>query len=239
MASKNFTSGDVSNALRKIADPDIAEHSQRFFKSGKGEYAEGDRFLGIRVPQQRKIARKFRDLSLPEVEKLLSSPFHEERLAALFILVYQFDKGDETVKKNIFDLYIKNRRYVNNWDLVDSSARQIAGRYLEDKNRDLLYRFAQSESLWDRRISIIATHHYINSGDLDDTFKIADILLNDPHDLIHKATGWMLREAGLQNHDELVLFLKERYMNMPRTMLRYAIEKFPEKKRKAFLEGRV
>lgn len=235
-----MTHKDVQKALRKLADQEIAEHSKRFFKTGRGEYGEGDEFHGIRVPEQRKIARKFRELPLAETEKLLRSEYHEERLTALFILVDAFERGGEAERKAIFELYLQHTEQINNWDLVDSSAPKILGPWLEDKDRDILYKLARSKLLWERRIAMMTCLPFIRSNsDFEDALNIAGILLDDDHDLIHKAVGWMLREIGNISLETEEQFLAEHYRKMPRTMLRYAIEKFPEKKRKAYLEGTV
>ncbi len=212
---------------------------QRFFKTGKGEYGEGDVFYGIKVPVQRKIAKQFINLALADIKSLIHSKVHEERLIAVFILVEQFQKANEGAQKTIFNFYIKNRKGINNWDLVDLSAPKIVGQYLIKKDKALLYKFALSKDLWEKRIAILSTFTFIRQHWFEDTLKIAMILLNDKHDLIHKAVGWMLREIG--NRDLMLEedFLKKHYKNMPRTMLRYAIEKFPEKKRKSYLEGKI
>lgn len=234
-----LTASDVRKKLQEQADPEIAKHSGRFFKTGPGEYGEGDRFLGLRVPWQRKIAKTYKNLPLPEVRKLLHSAWHEERLTALLILTYQFPKTDETGQKEIYDFYMANTRQINNWDLVDSSAEHIAGAYLLNRKRDILRELAQSGLIWERRIAIMSTFHFIKKGEFGDTLEIADLLLDDEHDLIHKAAGWMLREAGKRNLPLLENFLKPRYKTMPRTMLRYAIEKFPEEKRQKYLKGEI
>lgn len=226
---------DVQKALRKIADPEIAEHSQRFFKTGEGQYGEGDKFLGIRVPNVRKVARKFKQLSLDETEQLLHSDLHEERLCALIILVNKAKKEDDKELKKIYDLYLNNTEYINNWDLVDTSAEHIVGRYLIDKDRTILYELAKSNDLWERRIAIMSTFHFIRNDEFDDTIGIAKLLVSDEHDLIHKAVGWMLREVGKREINIEEKFLDQHLPNMPRTMLRYAIEKFPEDKRQAYL----
>ncbi len=231
------TAQDVQRGLRRLADDTIAQHSQGFFKTGKGEYGEGDRFLGIRVPVIRKQARQFSAMPLNEAGQLLRSPWHEERLCALFILVEKYRKADAPARKSIFRLYKSNLKHINNWDLVDSSAHQIVGAYLEDKDRALLYEFAQSNNLWKRRIAMVATCHYIKKGDLRDALRIAEILLPDREDLIHKAAGWMLREVGKQDTAALKAFLRKHCRAMPRTMLRYAIERFPEPERKKYLAG--
>jgi 3-methyladenine DNA glycosylase AlkD len=228
---------EIRKKIQKHKNPTQAINLQRFFKTGKGEYGEGDIFYGIKVPAQRTIAKQFKDLSLDAVKSLILSKVHEERLIAAFILVDQFNRGDEKKKKNILYFYLKNRKGINNWDLVDLSAPKIIGAYLIDKEKDLLYKFARSKDLWEKRIAIISTQTFIRKYSFEDTLKISKILLNDKHDLIHKAVGWMLREVGnrdLQTEEE---FLKKHYKLMPRTMLRYAIEKFPELKRKAYLKG--
>lgn len=230
---------DIIDALRSIANPEVANHSMRFFKTGKGEYGEGDRFLGIRVPEQRKIARKHRDLPLDEVRTLLESEFHEVRLTGLLILVYQYEKADADRQVKIYHFYMNHLQYVNNWDLVDSSAKYIAGHYLFNKDRQVLFDLAKSENLWERRVAILTTFYSIDQGDFTTTLKISEILLDDDEDLIHKAVGWMLREVGKQDKLELFSFLKKHYKNMPRTMLRYAIEKLPEKERKMYLKGEI
>jgi 3-methyladenine DNA glycosylase AlkD len=230
---------ELTASLAKLADPVIAEHSQRFFKTGPGEYGEGDLFLGIRVPVLRRQARDFGDLPLKETQRVLRSAYHEERLCALLVMVLQFERGDETEKERIFRMYLRNTRHVNNWDLVDLSAHKIVGAYLADRDRGLLDKLARSASLWERRIGIISTYHFIKNHDFEDTLRIAEILLADAEDLIQKAVGWMLREVG--NRDAMAerAFLAERYKRMPRTMLRYAIEKFPERERKRYLAGKI
>ena len=227
----------VRRALEALADPDIATHSTRFFKTGPGQYGEGDHFLGIRVPVLRKQAARFRLLEHTNVLKLLRSGFHEERLLALLILVDQYRRGSSTKKKAVYDLYLGNTRWINNWDLVDCSAHLIVGPWLESVSKQPIYRLAKSSQLWERRIAIMATFHFIKLKSFADTFAIADILLQDSQDLIHKAVGWMLREVGNRDHQAEVEFLLPRYQDMPRTMLRYAIEKFPEPERQSFLKG--
>ena len=224
--------------LKALADPDRAKHLQRFFKTGKGEYAEGDKMLGISVPAQRILAKKYRDLSLEEITDLLQSQWHEERLTALLILVYQFKKGNEQNKKDIFDLYLRNTNHINNWDLVDSSSEFIAGPYLENKDKDLLVQLAHSPVLWERRIAMMATFCYIKKGNPEWALKIAEILIEDPHDLVQKAVGWMLREVGKRCSLEVEkAFLEKHYRKMPRTMLRYAIERFEESERLKWLKS--
>jgi 3-methyladenine DNA glycosylase AlkD len=227
----------IQTELRKSADPAKARDLQWFFKTGPGEYGEGDVFLGVRVPGVRRLARKHRGLPVEGAAELLHSPIHEERLLALFILVDQYEKGDERLRGKICRIYLENVSGVNNWDLVDGSAPHILGRHLERRSRAPLYRLAKSRSLWKRRIAIMATFHFVRQGDFKDTFALADVLLNDGEDLIHKAVGWMIREAGNRNPGAAGRFLKERCRRMPRTMLRYAIEKLPEAKRRRYLQG--
>ena len=230
---------DIKKEIKKQANPKQAVILQRFFKTGKGEYGEGDIFYGIKVPVQRSIAKQFKDLPFDDIKGLISSKVHEERLIAAFILVDQYKKGDEKKKKTVFDFYLKNRKGINNWDLVDLSAPKIVGEYLLDKEKDLLYQFAHSKDLWEKRIAILSTLTFIRNHFFEDTLNISEILLNDRHDLIHKAVGWMLREVGNRDMQTEEEFLRKHYKTMPRTMLRYAIEKFPEKKRKDYLEGRI
>ena len=225
--------------LRKAGNPVQAKVLQRFFKTGKGEYGEGDIFLGVKVPKQREIAKKFLGLSLPKIQELLESKIHEERLVGLLILIEKFKKASELDKANIFNFYLKNTKNINNWDLVDLTASSIVGEFLLDKDKKILYDLAESNNLWEKRISIISTFAFIRKNKFDNTFRISQILLKDKHDLIHKAVGWMLREIGKKDQELLEEFLKKHYKNMSRTMLRYAIEKFPEGKRKGYLGGRL
>jgi 3-methyladenine DNA glycosylase AlkD len=225
--------------MRKLADPAKARLLQGFFKTGKGEYGEGDIFLGIVVPKQRKVAMKYRELPLEDIQTLLKSNIHEERFVALTILVSKFSDSDQKGKEKISKFYLRNAERINNWDLVDTSAPRIVGEFLMDKDKAMLYTLAKSDNLWRRRIAILSTLYFIKNGSLDDTFRISELLLNDEHDLIHKAVGWMLREAGKMDQPSLEKFLKRHYKSMPRTMLRYAIEKFPEKRRKAYLNGLI
>jgi 3-methyladenine DNA glycosylase AlkD len=234
-----MTAQEISEILRNLADPQIAANSQRFFKMGEGEYGAGDKFLGIRVPVLRSQAKKFTATSLTEIQNLLMSPFHEERLCALFLLVNKFAIGDPTESTSIYKLYLDRTQYINNWDLVDSSAYQIVGAYLDDKDKQPMYDLATSSSLWERRIAIVSTFYGIRQHKFDDAFAIANLLKNDREDLIHKAVGWMLREIGKRNPGAERTFLQERYKDMPRTMLRYAIEKFPEPERKQYLQGAI
>ena len=229
----------IHNDLLQLANEQIAEHSQRFFKTGKGEYGEGDIFLGIRVPLLRKLVKKYRGISITEVRKLLHSKFHEERLLAVLMLVQLFKSGDKSVEKQVYDLYLENTEFINNWDLVDISASHIVGAHLHEKDKAPLYNLVQSKNLWERRISIISTFYFIRQNEFDDTLKLAKILLNDKEDLIHKAVGWMLREVGKREIEFEEEFLQEHYKIMPRTMLRYAIEKFTETSRKMYLRGEV
>ena len=229
----------VQQRLRELADPEQAQNLQRYFKTSPGGYGEGDRFLGLRVPVLRKVAREFRGLPLPEVQKLLVSPFHEERLVALLLLVQAFSKGDASLRTRIYNLYLSHTEFVNNWDLVDTSAEHIVGAYLWDRNRDPLHALARSPLLWERRIAIMATFHYIKKGSFDETLRLSAMLVNDREDLIHKAVGWMLREIGERDRACEEAFLQRHYETMPRTMLRYAIEKFPEALRQQYLKGDV
>jgi len=230
--------------LKKYANPEKAKILQRFFKTGEGEYGKGDVFLGIIVPQQRHIAKNFKDLCFDKLQILLNSEIHEKRLIALLILIEQFKKadkdGDEKIKKQIVNFYLDNakRNNINNWDLVDLSAHQIIGSYLLDKNKEeknTLYKLAKSDNLWEKRISIVSCFAFIRNNDFMDCLKISEILLNDSHDLIHKAVGWMLREVGKRNEQVLEDFLKENYGKLSRKTLRYAIERFEEGKRKRYL----
>lgn len=225
--------------VRQLGNVEIASHSQRFFKTGKGEYGEGDRFLGIRVPVLRKLAKQHQGISLETVLRVLSSEFHEERLFSLLILVLKFFKGGEKERQTIYQSYLKNTPFINSWDLVDCSAEHIVGAYLLERNRAPLYGLARSKSLWERRISILSTFHFIKQNEFDETLNLSEILKEDPEDLIQKAVGWMLREIGKREMTVEETFLKKHYQGMPRTMLRYAIEKFPEVLRQAYLQGNI
>ena len=229
----------LKKELKSKASPEIAKNLQRFFKTGPGEYGEGDIFLGLKVGGSREIAKKYQDLSLKETEKLLHSKIHEERLVALLILIHKFQTDKEDLKEKIFKLYLKNTKYINNWDLVDLSAHKIIGEYLRDKSKKILYKLAKSENLWERRIAVLSTFHFIGNNEFKESLKISKLLLKDKHDLIHKAVGWMLREIGKRSIAIEEKFLKIHYKKMPRTMLRYAIERFPEKRRKAYLKGKI
>lgn len=228
----------VKIELNKLANPKKAEVLARFFKTEKGEYGEGDLFLGITVPNQRNVAIKFREIGFNEVQQLLHEKYHEYRLTALLIMVQQYQKGDGEFRQKAVNFYLKNTSFINNWDLVDLSAPKIIGDFLlhNKSKRILLYRLSVSENLWERRISIIATYPFIKAGQFEDTLKISKALLNDSHDLIHKAVGWMLREVG--KIDRLVEeeFLQKYYQKMPRTMLRYAIERFEPEKRAYYMK---
>ncbi len=234
-----MTAQKIQKRLRQFASKEKAQVLQGFFKTGPGEYGEGDIFLGVVVPDARKVAKEFQRTSLSEIITLLKSTIHEERLLALFMLVSAYTRGDDDLKKKIYSLYLKNTKYINNWDLVDLSAPNIVGAYLLDKSRMPLYAFARSKDLWKRRIAILATFQFIKHNDFDDTFGIAKILLTDDHDLLHKAVGWMLREVGKRSLPAEERFLKRHYKKMPRTMLRYSIERFPEGIRRKYLDGKA
>ena len=225
----------IEDELKELENPRKAKVLSRFFKTGKGEYGEGDVFLGVMVPETRRVAKRHRDLSLIEIQKLLNSKIHEHRLAALLILVEKFSKGDERERKRIYEFYLQNARKVNNWDLVDLSAPKIVGRHLLDGKRTVLRKLAKSRNLWERRIAIVSTYAFIKEGQYEDTLKISEMLLEDEHDLIHKAVGWMLREVGKKDQEEEEKFLGKYHRKMPRTMLRYAIEKFDKKRREFYM----
>ncbi len=229
----------IQKKLYRQAIPEKAKILRRFFKTGPGEYGEGDIFIGVQVPVIREVAREFQDLSLSQATRLLRSKIHEERLTALLICVMKFAKGGKDERARIFTLYLKNTRYINNWDLVDLSAAKIVGAFLADRPKDVLYRLAHSSSLWERRITIVSTFHFIRQNKFAETLKIAEILLYDKEDLIHKAVGWMLREVGKRDQACEERFLAKHYKRMPRTMLRYAIERFSESKRQAYLQGKA
>lgn len=237
-----MTGSDLARALQQAADRQRATHSARFFKTAPGEYGYGDQFLGVTVPAQRQIARQFYDLELAELEKSLHSKIHEQRLTTLIILVEKFKRGDDGMRQEIYELYLRNTKWVNNWDLVDTSAEYIVGAWLSGKDRKILTKLARSDLVWERRIAIMATFAFIKAGQSAGTLKLAKLLLHDDHDLIQKAVGWMLREVG-KRVDQKILedFLMEdmRYKTMPRTMLRYAIERLPESSRKAYLAGNM
>ena len=228
---------DLQNILNQHASDTDAIFLQRFFKTGPGEYGEGDLFIGLRVPQTRQICRDFFELSIDQIEIMLGSPIHEHRLAGLIIMSNQAKskKFPTSHKELLYELYLRRTDRINNWDLVDTSCRYVVGGYLMDKPRDILYQLAESNDLWERRIAIVSTWEFIRHGDLDDTFRLSKVLKNDKQDLIHKASGWMLREAGKKDVNRLVEFLDENATTMPRTMLRYSIEKLPEAQGRYYL----
>ncbi len=238
-AGARMKAKDIQKELAGLAKPEIAAAVGRFFKSGPGEYGEGDVFRGLKVPTLRRVAKGYRALPFPEAKRLLASGFHEDRLAALIILAWQFRRGDEALREKIYRLYLGGAKWINNWDLVDTSAPYILGPFLEDKDRKPLYVLAKSRNLWERRMAMLATQHYIRQGDFKDALRIAEILVASKEDLLHKAVGWMLREVGNRDRKIEEGFLARHYLEMPRTMLRYAIEKFPEARRKAYLTGKI
>jgi len=225
----------IKKELKQLSNPEKAKTLSRFFKTGKGEYGEGDIFLGIPVPEQRKVAKRHIDISFTDLQELLNSKFHEYRLTGMLILVFKYEKTDISGKNKIFRFYLNNTKNINNWDLVDLSAPKIIGDYLINRNTSILFELAKSNNLWERRIAILSTFRFIRNNDFKDAINISKTLLNDEHDLIHKAVGWMLREIGKRNQEKEEEFLRKYYGQMPRTMLRYAIEKFSENKRKKYL----
>lgn len=227
---------DIQRELETYADPVKREYLPRFFKTGKGQYGEGDKFLGVVVPNTRLVAKRHKDAPFEVMAELLQSQWHECRLCALLMLVERFKKSDEKGRKLIYDFYLSQTARINNWDLVDLSAPGIVGEYLKDKSREDLYRLADSKLLWDQRIAVVSTYTLIKNGDFIDILALAERLLHHPHDLMRKAVGWMLREMGKRDRDLLVQFLEKYCKVMPRTMLRYAIEKFPEEERKEFMK---
>jgi 3-methyladenine DNA glycosylase AlkD len=229
----------IMNKLQELGDAGIAAHSQRFFKTGKGEYGEGDKFLGIRVPAIRKFVREYQTIPVVDTLELLKSSFHEARLLALLILVAKYSSTNKSTEKEvIYRSYLRNTKFINNWDLVDCSAEHIVGAHLVSKNKKPIYRLVLSRNLWERRIGVMSTFYFVKREVFTDTLTIAEMLLLDKEDLIHKAVGWMLREVGKRNRDVEESFLVKHYKKMPRTMLRYAIEKFPESERLAYLHGK-
>jgi 3-methyladenine DNA glycosylase AlkD len=230
---------EIRKTVKEMTNPELAQFLQRFFKTGKGEYAYGDKFAGIKVPASRIIAKNNVNISLTDLNKLIRSEIHEERLIVLLILVEKFKRANEIDKEKIYKFYLKNKKFINNWDLVDLSAHHIVGGFLFDKKKDILFRLAASPNIWDRRIAVISTFYFIKNNEFKPTIELAALLLEDTHDLIHKAVGWMLREMGKKNEKILQNFLQKNYKEMPRTMLRYAIEKFPEKRRQAYLKGTI
>ena len=229
----------IQKELEALGDAARVAVLQRFFKTGPGEYAAGDRFRGIRVPVLRRLVRKYQNISLAETRRLLQSPFHEDRLLALLIMIRHYYREDRAVREKIHHFYLEHTRFVNNWDLVDASAPHLVGHYLEDHPSDTLTRLAASGDLWERRIAIMATFHFIKKNDFGETLRIARLLLGDQEDLIHKAVGWMLREVEKRETNVAEAFLQSYYRNMPRTMLRYAIERLPEARRQAYLKGTI
>ncbi|HIH05439.1 TPA: DNA alkylation repair protein [Candidatus Woesearchaeota archaeon] len=227
--------GSLRKDIRSLANPEKAGVLQGFFRTGKGQYGEGDVFLGVTVPQSRAISKKYALLSFANIKALLKSKIHEERLVALLILVHRYQKGDEDEKKGIVDFYLGNTKCVDNWDLVDLSADKLLGHWLFGKDTSLLCRLAESPHLWERRIAIVSTFHFIRNNRFSDTLKISGMLLGDKHDLIHKAVGWMLREVGKRDQPVLEGFLKRHHKKMPRTMLRYAIERLDEGRKKFYM----
>jgi 3-methyladenine DNA glycosylase AlkD len=230
---------DMLDKLRALGDPHQAQTLQRYFKTGPGEYGEGDVFLGMRVPQLRKLAKEHQSFSLSETILLLQSPIHEARVLALLLLVRTYSCGNADIQERIYCEYLQNTCFINNWDLVDVSAEHIIGAHLKNGGREKLHALAESSLLWERRIAVMATFHYIKQGNFVETLRIAERLLHDPHDLIHKAVGWMLREVGKRDLAVEESFLKIHYKTMPRTMLRYAVEKFPEELRQQYLRGKI
>ena len=226
----------VRRDIRAESDADDAVHLQRFFKTGPGEYGEGDRFLGVRVPALRKLARTHQSLPIDDALTLLTSDWHEERLLALLILIGHYRRGDTLAKQRVHDAYLANTRHINNWDLVDASAEHVVGPHVPPDELVVLERLAASENVWERRIAMLATFHWIRKREFQPALRIAGRLVNDPHDLIHKAVGWMLREIGKRDGKTERAFLRAHYRTMPRTMLRYAIEKFPEAERQRYLK---
>ena len=230
----------ASEEIRELADEEIAKNSLRFFKTDKGQYGFGDIFLGVRAPKIRLIAKKHIDISIADMKTLIQSKYHEERFLGLIILVNKYAKTKDKKNRNqLYKIYVSSFKYINNWNLVDVTCPHVTGKHLIDKDRTILYKWAKSEDLWTKRIAMVSTFSFIRKNDLEDTFKIAEILLHDEHDLIHKAVGWMLREAGKRDLKREETFLKKYYKTMPRTMLRYAIEKFPETKRQKYLKGTI
>lgn len=226
----------ITNELQALSDAEKREIFPKFFKAGKGEYGEGDRFLGVTVPNIRGIAKLHKDISIEEIRDLIQSEWHEVRLCALIIMVEKSKKKDEALRKELFNLYLSQTERINNWDLVDLSCRFIIGEYLLDKSRDILYQLAQSPLLWDNRIAIVSTYAFIRKGQLEDTYALSDLMMQHPHDLMHKAIGWMLREAGKRDSDRLYDYVMNHRVDMPRTMLRYAIEKFSPEERSILMK---
>lgn len=234
-----MTAEEIRERLAALGDERVAAVSRRFFKTGPGGYGEGDLFRGVRVPALRALAKECEGAGPQEAGRLLRSPFHEDRLLALLILVRLYARGDEAARAKIYGLYLKSTRFINNWDLVDSSAEHIVGAHLRERGRGPLRLLAKSADLWERRIAVLATFHFIKRGEFAETLRVARELLSDREDLIHKAVGWMLREVGKRDPSAEEEFLKEHCRRMPRTMLRYAVERFPEERRRRYLKGEV
>ena len=232
-----ITVQEILSRMKDLGDPQRARDLQWFFKTGPGEYGEGDVFVGLRVPEIRKLAKEYQSVPLSTAVRLLHSPIHEARLLALLIMVRAYQQGDALLKEQIYHIYLQNTRFINNWDLVDLSADRIVGAHLGALSHDPLQMLAKSDLIWDRRIAIMATFHFIKKGEFSETLQVARLLLKDKEDLIHKAVGWMLREIGKRDQKTEETFLKVHYKTMPRTMLRYAIEKFPEDLRQGYLKG--
>jgi len=230
---------EIQSQLAYLSNNEDGFFLQRFFKTGPGQYGEGDLFRGIRVPVLRRLSKTYQEIPLEQAERLLHSAYHEDRSLALLIFVRKYARSDKTGQATIYNIYMRNTRFINNWDLVDSSAEHIVGAYLIDKSQKPLDQLARSRSIWERRIAILSTFHFVRRGKFDTTLRIAERLLTDKEDLIHKAVGWMLREIGNRDLKKEEAFLKTHYREMPRTMLRYAIEKFPENKRQRYLKGTV
>jgi 3-methyladenine DNA glycosylase AlkD len=228
----------LKKELKSFANEDSAKILQRYFKTGKGEYGKGDVFLGLRSQQVKDVAKKYSGIPLIKIQELLKSQIHEERMCALRILVQKYENSEDEEKANIFNFYLKNTKKINNWDLVDISSHCIIGDFLSNKNKKILYELAKSDNLWERRIAIISTLNFIKKENMEDTLEIAKLLLDDSHDLIHKAVGWMLREVGKKDVETLKYFLEENYDKIPRTTLRYAIERFEDGERKKLLKGK-
>jgi 3-methyladenine DNA glycosylase AlkD len=228
---------EIRCELQALADPAHAAVSQRFFKTGPGEYGHGDRFIGVRVPLLRKLAKRCNSGVTENAEILLASPVHEERMLALLILLQAYEKGDGDTREHIYALYLASTAHINNWDLVDVSAPAVVGGHLWERDRAPLYGLVRSPDLWERRIAVMATFYFIRRGQFDETLRLCGLLLNDPHELLHKASGWMLREVGKRDQEAEEAFLRVHYRQMPRTMLRYAIERFPEPLRQSYLRG--
>lgn len=226
----------ITSELQALSNAEKREIFPKFFKAGKGEYGEGDRFLGVTVPNIRAIAKLHKDISLDEIRDLMQSEWHEVRLCALLIMVEKSKKKDEALRQQLFDLYLSQTDRINNWDLVDLSCRFIVGEYLLDKSRDILYQLAHSPLLWDNRIAIVSTYAFIRKGQLEDTYALSDLMMHHPHDLMHKAIGWMLREAGKRDANRLYNYVMSHRADMPRTMLRYAIEKFSPAERSILMK---